>query len=394
MNKYSINEAKEAIKTGIRGYLAKDKNGNYLMKEVNRLPFYMEGSPGIGKTQMTSQIADELGIGFVSFSITHHSRNTLLGLPVISDMDGVRYTEYTMSEIIAAVLDKYNSGQREGILLLDEFNCMSETIMPVMLSFLQTKNIGSHYLPEGWVIVLCGNQKAFNKSARSFDFAVLDRLRVLYVDFAIEDFLIYAMEHEFEDEIREFVRINPDSAYVLGSDREDSLATCRSWENLDIAIKMLKETGGEPDERMIRQFIKSDAVSRKFYRFYQLKKKEGFTDADAGNVIEGREKGRYIKLIKNMDYGRRMEVLELLLNTVIALRREKKLSPSSIRDCLDRVILLFKEVGDISCLEKLFNMINANSPLVEILTKNKSGEYLSLVDMVYYPHKKQKAAGG
>ena len=144
------------------------------MNEVNRLPFYLEGNPGIGKTQMVGQVAQELGIGFVSFSITHHSRNTVLGLPVINEVSGTKYTEYTMSEIIAKVLACYESGKKEGILLLDEFNCMSDTIMPVMLSFLQTKNIGMHTLPEGWVIVLCGNPSSYNKSARKFDFAILE----------------------------------------------------------------------------------------------------------------------------------------------------------------------------------------------------------------------------
>ena len=138
MDKYSISEAKKALKTGIRGYLAKNSDGEYLMNEVNRIPFYLEGNPGIGKTQMVGQVATELEIGFVSFSITHHSRNTVLGLPVINEVGGTKFTEYTMSEIIAKVLECYEKGEKEGILLLDEFNCMSDTIMPVMLSFLQT----------------------------------------------------------------------------------------------------------------------------------------------------------------------------------------------------------------------------------------------------------------
>ena len=75
---YTIKQAKEEIKNGIRGYLLKDQAGNYLSRKENRIPFYLEGKPGIGKTEIVRQIAKELEIGFVSFSITHHTRNSLL----------------------------------------------------------------------------------------------------------------------------------------------------------------------------------------------------------------------------------------------------------------------------------------------------------------------------
>ena len=45
-----------------------------------------------------------------------------------------------MSEIIGAVYDLMeDTGVREGILFLDEINCVSETLAPVMLQFLQYK---------------------------------------------------------------------------------------------------------------------------------------------------------------------------------------------------------------------------------------------------------------
>ena len=116
MEKYTIRSAKEMIKTGIRGYLLKDENGKYLMEERDRLPFYLLGMPGVGKTQIVNEIAQELGIGFVSFSLTHHTRNTVLGLPVIDTMEnGDKFTRYTMSEIIESVYEQVEAGRREGV---------------------------------------------------------------------------------------------------------------------------------------------------------------------------------------------------------------------------------------------------------------------------------------
>ena len=57
-------------------------------------------------------------------------------------------TQYTMSEIVAAVYNKMEeTGLKEGILFIDEINCVSETLAPAMLQFLQYKTFGNHKIP-------------------------------------------------------------------------------------------------------------------------------------------------------------------------------------------------------------------------------------------------------
>ena len=56
---YNVSEAKKEIMTAIRAYYAKDAEGKYYYDPVNRLPFYLEGPPGIGKTAVMRQIAEE-----------------------------------------------------------------------------------------------------------------------------------------------------------------------------------------------------------------------------------------------------------------------------------------------------------------------------------------------
>lgn len=47
-----------------------------------------------------------------------------------------------MSEIVASVyVYMEQTGYREGILFLDEINCVSETLAPVMLQLLRLKNL-------------------------------------------------------------------------------------------------------------------------------------------------------------------------------------------------------------------------------------------------------------
>ena len=110
------------------------------------------GPPGIGKTQVMEQVARECGVALVAYTITHHTRQSAVGLPFIRQRNyggkDVSVTEYTMSEIIASIYAKMEAtGLSEGILFIDEINCVSETLAPTMLQFLQCKMCirDSHY---------------------------------------------------------------------------------------------------------------------------------------------------------------------------------------------------------------------------------------------------------
>ncbi len=313
-NMYTIEKAKRTLKNGIEIYLQKDSKGKYCMAEANRLPFYLEGSPGIGKTEIVKQVADELGIGYVSFSLTHHTRNSILGLPVIKDLSNGKYTEYTMSEIIAKVLEKKEAGEEEGVLLLDEFSCVSDSILPAMLAFLQTKNIGMHTLPEGWIIVLCGNPPQYNRNARKFDAAILDRIRKVSVEFDAQVFISYAKEKEMHPAIIEYLSINPSNVYLCNTDNKElQLVTCRGWENLSYALYGIERLEKRIDKELVGQFIKSDEIAYDFYKFYILNN-IGTSENDIKEIIKGKNISKYEEKYMECDFSVWWNMIDLFGN--------------------------------------------------------------------------------
>ena len=118
----NIKQAKEQIKNAMTAYFTKDEYGHYVIPIHQQRPVFMMGPPGIGKTAVMEQIAAELGVGLVSYSMTHHTRQSALGLPFIvtKTYGGQEYevSEYTMSEIIASVYDMIEStGKQAGFTL-------------------------------------------------------------------------------------------------------------------------------------------------------------------------------------------------------------------------------------------------------------------------------------
>ena len=77
----NIKQAKQEITNTLKAYLAKDQLGNYLIPTVRQRPVLLMGPPGVGKTQIMEQIAAETGVGLVAYTITHHTRQSAIGLP-------------------------------------------------------------------------------------------------------------------------------------------------------------------------------------------------------------------------------------------------------------------------------------------------------------------------
>lgn len=314
---YGIHDAKEEIKNDVRIYLRKDADGNYLLPSSKKNPIYIVGEPGIGKTEMAKQIADELGIGFYATSLTHHTRNSVLGLPTITELQGEKVTEYTMPDILTQVERCVAQGQTEGILLIDEFASMSDALVAPMLAFLQNKSIGNHALPEGWVMLLCSNPPEYNETAREFDAAVMDRVRYMRVTYSAKDFLQYAEQIQIHPLIIEYIRKHPDSAYLCEETKGNKeIVTARSWENLSHCIYGYEAIGAEITERLVYQFVKSKRVSHEFTQYYVL---SGSTlvEEDIRKLLCGINVPAYLSKVRKLDYEKKWRVAKLLQDDLL-----------------------------------------------------------------------------
>ena len=81
----NIAQAKEEIKNTVRIYTRKNEDGSYKIAPILQRPVLLIGPPGIGKTAIMEQVAEECEIGLVAYTITHHTRQSAVGLPLIKN---------------------------------------------------------------------------------------------------------------------------------------------------------------------------------------------------------------------------------------------------------------------------------------------------------------------
>ena len=272
----NIKQAKEQIRNTLRAYLSRDEIGNYRIPAVRQRPVLLIGPPGIGKTQIMEQIAAEENVGLVSYTITHHTRQSAIGLPFIEKRvyDGAEQTvtEYTMSEILGSVYELMEkTGLREGILFLDEINCVSETLAPMMLQFLQCKTFGNRKLPEGWLIVAAGNPPEYNRSVRDFDVVTLDRVKYIAVE---EDFPVwkeYAMRKGLHGAVISYIDLKKENFYRIENSADGmQFVTARGWEDLSEILYAYEALGITPDTELAVQYVQMPSVARDFSNYYAL----------------------------------------------------------------------------------------------------------------------------
>lgn len=318
----NIKEAKQEVVKAVKIYLEKDSNGEYKVPLVRQRPLFLVGAPGIGKTAIMEQVAEELDIALVSYSMTHHTRQSAIGLPYLKEVkyDGKQYTksEYTMSEIIASVYDVIkNTGKKEGILFLDEINCVSETLAPAMLLFLQYKRFGNQSVPEGWVVVTAGNPPQFNKSVKEFDVATQDRLKMLPIDADFGCWKEYAYNAGIHPAITAFLEANSGKWFYNIKSTVDGkeYITARGWEDLSSEIQAYERFGYPVTQELIMEYITNKECARKFAVYYDLFKKYrvdyAISDIIAGNISSGA-----IQKAQAAKFDERLSIISMLMESL------------------------------------------------------------------------------
>ena len=333
----NIKQAKQQVKNAMTAYFSKDEFGEYEIPLERQRPIFLMGPPGIGKTAIMEQIAQELGVGLVSYSMTHHTRQSAIGLPFIAKKNygGKEYSvsEYTMSEIIASVYDLMEeTGVKEGILFLDEINCVSETLAPAMLQFLQFKVFGRHCVPDGWIVVTAGNPPEYNNSVREFDIVTWDRLKRIDIEPDYKAWKEYAAETMVHGAIRSYLDIKESDFYRVESTVDGkTFVTARGWSDLSDMLRLYEKNGLKVDAELVIQYLQNKEVAKGFALYYDLYNKYR-SDYQIGRIFAGEADEEVLSRAREAKFDEKLSLLGLLLSGLeekfAAVETEEKVAES------------------------------------------------------------------
>ena len=318
----NILQAKNEIKNTVQAYLSKNSFGEYEIESKNQRPLLLIGPPGIGKSQIMEQISKECQIGLVSYTITHHTRQSAVGLPFIQEKEfqGKTYsiTEYTRSEIIASVYSKMEeTGLKEGILFIDEINCVSETLAPTMLQFLQNKTFGNQKVPSGWIIVAAGNPSEYNKSVRDFDVVTMDRIRYIHVETDYYVWKEYAISKHIHPMILSYLELKPNNFYTVSTSVDGmEFVTARGWEDLSYLLYTYEKMHLEISQDTIYEYLHHEDIAEDVFAYYLVYKKYQ-DDYGIDDILNGNVSSSIYARLFNADFDERVSVVNLVMDGLL-----------------------------------------------------------------------------
>ena len=221
-----------------------------------------EGDPGIGKTAVIGQVAEDLGIGFVDVSAPLLDPSTSAGVPT-PVKEG---NEHVLHWAIDSRWPREHTHGERGILFLDEFWSASPFVKNALSGLIHGGQMGSYTLPKGWMIVVAGNLMTNKAGVTQTGSHIKSRLERYRVTTAFNAVKKYWQERNLNIKVLAFLDQHGDKLSTFKPDAE-LYASARGWEkaahiidseaDLDVAKLRVQATVGVQDADALFTYFNS-----------------------------------------------------------------------------------------------------------------------------------------
>lgn len=195
-------------------------------KRQSLTPFIV-GKPGIGKSHIVAQVADELGMDLIDIRLSQHDSTDLKGIPHV---DEESRRSYWAAPDFLPFANNPKFKNTTGILFLDEINRAAPDVIQSCFELIYDMRIGENYIADGWYIIAAGNLGAEDGcDVNEFDAAMNGRLVKLYLDENIGEWVEWATIHSIRPEIIGFIKSNSKYFYYEVDKSRNEWVTPRHW---------------------------------------------------------------------------------------------------------------------------------------------------------------------
>ena len=232
------------------------------------LSLLLLSSPGVGKTDIVRQMAEEEKLPYVSLLGTQIMPEDVYGMPRIV---GDRVHFFPMKMFAP-------DDEKPICLFLDELPACSPDVQKAFYSLLLDHCAGTHHLPEGSIVVAAGNRMEDQALVRGMSSALVNRTIMLQVRPNLEEWLLWAKKNNIRKEIRSYIKFTRGEALERPIvEAERPFSSPRSWAKLS---KRLDLQGDDLENEDILHAIVKGCISPEDTEIVMLFVKHSFTDME------------------------------------------------------------------------------------------------------------------
>lgn len=187
-------------------------------------PVFIWGAPGIGKSALVEQFAEEVGLPCVSLLGSQLAPEDIIGIPQIRG----NTSEFLPPKMIAR--------NEPYVLFLDELNACSQEVQKAFYSLIHEKRIGEYHLPEGSIIIGAGNRSQDSAIVKIMSSALINRMFHVQMRADARQWIKWAEGAGIHPWVINYLIQRPDHLFSEPPKTEEPFSTPRSWHMLSDAL--------------------------------------------------------------------------------------------------------------------------------------------------------------
>ncbi|MCH9812931.1 MAG: MoxR family ATPase [Epsilonproteobacteria bacterium] len=239
-----------------------------------KVPVFLWGPPGIGKSSIVAQIAKEKAIEFIDLR---------LSLLDPTDLRGIPFFDAANHQAIWAPASFLPEGtQTKGILFLDELNAAAPMVQASAYQLILDRKIGEYTLPDGWSIVAAGNRESDRGVVYRMPAPLANRFVHLEMEPNIQDWRDWALKSDIESSIISYIGYRPDALFAFDTSKDShAFATPRSWAYVSQILRSI------PDPDIVMPMIMG-AIGEELAASYLGFREVADSLPDINDILEGK----------------------------------------------------------------------------------------------------------
>ena len=258
-NRISMNELKELLRSNLMALWASD--GILADAPAMIPPVMIWGAPGLGKSTVVRELAQELKVGFIDVRLAQREPVDMRGLPV-PDQDSVKW-------LVSSEWPR--DPESRGIIMFDELTAADRTLQVASYEFILDRRLGDLYrVPRGWYILAAGNRIEDRAVACAMSSALANRFLHVEVKPDVESFIEWAVAKHLHPAVVNFIRYRPALLFSQQDiDLQRGWPSPRSWERVSTMLKIADATGRRAMLSYAIPGLVGEGAAAEFTAFYK-----------------------------------------------------------------------------------------------------------------------------